>query len=793
MVSFFGKGKYKLENLTEISGLLNRSFEKKEDVVEALKEIRNVGGGIDDILQTSNLGRSINNFSNNSRYKSIDEAIVDFQKSSLKKDKIPEIEKQKAEEGEIVKKPSRTDRSDEKKREKQEKKEKIEKEKEEVKKKEKDENANEVEEQIREVSKKAVENLKGNENLQKTVKDELEAVMKGKAIKTDDEEVSDLADKMAQAMGREKDVEITVEAKKIQISRKEYENKNIEKVRDYQKTNFEKEFVEETVKLNPNLSEEQKILVKKKANVIADVYFGNNGIEDQKNFALEFNKDAPRGVRDTAWTDMQGITSLLKKTPKELEKIKGEYQSIKSKLEGINLPNMGKLKSFEGIMESLQDPITNKLFGRAQRYVQMFDKIDSLTGGWLKRTAVEWGGKFATKIGNQAVSTFVQNSMSVLAEKGFEQGFSTILKGIFSGGVKATGTAAVKAGAGAAAKAGGKAVASFGAKLLAKLGIEAGVATVPVAGWVVALALVALDIVIGAIKIAKKIGDKIAEKLNIKIGVKDWFQDNFGKFFGGIFNFIAKIVGTATIGVGAATAPIAIPIIIGVVVILVIFGGQNNVLVSSSVPPTEQDAGIEVEGSDPGTDSVEIGPTKCSVADKVVLTAQSGNPYGSVKMRADGRCDATLSTSGCGPVSASEILQGWNKTLTPEFLMSDPGSPYYNVYDCAARSGTRLETAEKAFRQYMGEGTVTRCAATNTKYIAGLICNNQAVMIHLRWTCGYDEEGNPKKCGHYVVGVAVDMNDEIIIKDPASGGKVRKFPSNYSGKSILRCTAVKVN
>ena len=785
MVSFFGKGKYKLENLTEIGGLLNRSFEKKEDVVEALKEIRNVGGGIDDILQTSNLGRSMNSFSNNSRYKSIDEAIIDFQKSSIKKDKTTEIEKQKAEEGEIVEKPTRKSRSDEKKREKQEK---IER--------EKSENATEVEEQIKEVSKKAAENLKGDENLQKTVKDELEAVMKGKAIKTDDEEVSDLADKMAKAMGREKDVEITVEAKKIQISRKEYENKNIEKVRDYQRTNFEKEFVEETVKLNPNLSDDQKILVKKKANVIADVYFGNNGIENQKNSALEFNKDAPRGVRDTAWTDMQGITSLLKKSPKDLKKIQEEYQSIKGKLEGINLPNIGKLKSFEGIMESLQNPITNKLFGRAQRYVQMFDKIDSLTGGWLKRTAVEWGGRFATKIGNQAVSTFVQNSMSVLAEKGFEQGFSAVLKGIFSGGVKATGTAAVKAGAGAAAKAGGKAVASFGAKLLAKLGIEAGVATVPVAGWVVALALVALDIVIGAVKIIKKIGDKIAEKLNLKLGIKDFLQDNLGKFAGGIMNFFVKgvmfLVAIPTLIGGTVVASAVGPVIItGVGIYFLYQTVQNNSLVVSLKPQSEPDAGDfdEVEGSDPGSDSTIIENTKCSVADKVVLTPQCGVNR-NISMRADGTCPGkTTCTSGCGPTSVSEILQGRNQSWTINYLMTSPDSPYYNTYSC--NKGTSWGTATKTLKKYLGDAAVGEVlGGCSINDVRKLVCSGHAVMILLKWTNPDGTSG-----GHYVVAVAVDNDDNLVIKDPGNG-RVNIYPTSAvyqkNNKKIRSCLAVDV-
>lgn len=573
------------DNSGRIDDLVAKNTTTKEEIIGILKEIKNSGGEIKDIPQNSRLGESIKDVSGNLRYISIDAAIIDLQKKVIQKDEAKIIEKQKAEEGEIVKKTSdnkqtRTEKKEEKRREEKRKREENEK-------KKKTENTTEVEEQIREVSKKSAEDLKGGEKLEKVIRDDLEATIKGKTIKTDNEEVADLADKIANAMGREKDTEIMVEVKKIQVSRKEYENKNIEKVRDYQKVNFEKDFVEETVKLNPNLDENQIGLVKKKANIIADVYFGDNGIEDQKDSALEFNKDTPRGARDTAWVDMQGITSLLKKSPKELEKIKGEYQDLTEKLKGINLPNIDKFKSFEGIMNSLQDPITSKLFGRAQKYVQLFDKFDSLTGGWLKRTTVELGGKFASRIGNQAVSAFVQNSMSVLAEKGFEQGFSTILKGIFSGGVKATGTAAVKAGAGAAAKAGGKAVASFGAKVLAKLGIEVGVATVPVAGWIVAVALAALDV----IKFIKNIGDKIGEKLNLNLGIKEFFQDNFGKVFGGALNFL----------VGGAMAVVAIPAMIGGIALLSIgpiigitmgsiFGYQvlQNNLVSSVVPPIEK-------------------------------------------------------------------------------------------------------------------------------------------------------------------------------------------------------------
>jgi len=240
------------------------------------------------------------------------------------------------------------------------------------------------------------------------------------------------------------------------------------------------------------------VLVKKEANLIADIYYSDGGIENQKNAALEANKEETPGRLENSWAEVQGVTGILRKTPKEFTELQNNYKQVKDGLENVNLPfeKFSNLRSFEGIMNSLQDSSYGQMWGGIENKFAWVDRFDKFTGGRISQAVVQWGGKFATKIGGQAAQEFVQNSLGVLAKEGFQNGFKSVMQGILSGGVKAAGSVAAQAGAAAAT--GAASTAAAGAA-----------AAVPVAGWIVAAAIMAKKI-LGAIK---KWGSKIAEKL----------------------------------------------------------------------------------------------------------------------------------------------------------------------------------------------------------------------------------------------------------------------------------------
>jgi hypothetical protein len=627
--------------------------------------------------------------------------------------------------------------------------------------------------EIEKLSQKITDNLKGDEKLKKEVAEELETIIKQDKIRSDKDEATDLADKISKNLGREKDASIEIEAKKAQLEADKWQEENIEEVREYRKNNFKEELEKETRKQNPNITEEQMVLVKKEGDLIADIYYGDGGIENQKNAALEFNKGESVGRLENSWSEVQGITGILRKTPKEFTKLQSEYKQIKDGLGDVNLPfeKFSNLRSFEGIMNSLQGDSYNQLFGGIESKFAWLDRIDSFTGGRISQTVVQWGGNFASKIGNQAASEFVQNSVNVLAQEGFQNGFKTVMQGILSGGVKAGAQAGATAAAGTAA----------GATAAAGTAAAAGAtATAATAATGVGLPVAAVMAAVQVALFLKKQFSKVAEKLGISM--KGFMEENFGKVGGKIMGGLTMLVALPTVLFGLVSTIVVAPIL------LCVFGGMfvyqmfQGSMVSSLVPPTEKNgAAVETTPgpSNPGSDSTIINGAKCSVADKVVLTNQRQN----IPMRADGGCSGkTLGSSGCGPTSVSEILQGKNKDWGPSFLLNTPGSPYYNTYQCD--QGTTWQAAVDSFKKYLGSNSVNSVVnACSNKDLEKIICDDHAaVMIRLTWPGG----------GHYIVGVAVAQNGEIIIKDP-NGAKIMQIPSSYPDKTVADCLEVSVN
>lgn len=202
----------------------------------------------------------------------------------------------------------------------------------------------------------------------------------------------------------------------------------------------------------------------------------------------------------------------------------------------------------------------------------------------------------------------------------------------------------------------------------------------------------------------------------------------------------------------------------------------------SSTSESSSDTNI----SDTGLTAEDIQNATCSVANKVILTSQCSSINSSTNMNANGTCSSkTLCTSGCGPVSVSEILQAKSETLTPSYLMTNTNSPYYNTYTC--NGGTSWATAIAAFKKYLGENSVGSvlysCSIDDVKT---MLCQGNPVMILLSWSTG----------GHYVVAVGISSNGELIIKDPGNG-QINLYPSSsyYSvkNKTISSCLSIDAN
>ncbi|MFA7676110.1 MAG: hypothetical protein WCY28_01740, partial [Candidatus Shapirobacteria bacterium] len=384
---------------------------------------------------------------------------------------------------------------------------------------------NVVEEKIEDIALKSAKNLNGNKILEDQIRSEIRSIINEEQIKTSNEEINDLASTISKNLGIENNSETKIEAKKIWIELDKWKKEKIKEIEDFKKEEFKNKFIEETKKLNTDLKEEEVSSVKKYAEEIAAIFSKNNEIDDCKNEILEKNSQFSPGQLQNSLTDLKGIVQFLKKSPEEIKEKIETVKSIKEKLKDIKLPNSRELRSFEKITATFNRNGENGLFSETQKYLGWADRVDKLTGGWLNKTVTEAGVKIVSKIGNQAVQEFATNSLNVLAKEGFQKGFQTVLKGIMSGGVKAAGTSVAASGAAAGATGGA---------------IAAGAATGP-PGWIVAAAVLAIQIK----KKIKDIGSNVAEKLGI--GLKRGLEKNFGKVGAKIIGFIGPILALPTL------------------------------------------------------------------------------------------------------------------------------------------------------------------------------------------------------------------------------------------------------
>lgn len=347
---------------------------------------------------------------------------------------------------------------------------------------------------------------------------------------------------------------------------------------------------------NKNISPEQSKNIQEYTKILKEVYTSPSVLSPYKK-ELVSKIESPEINRDQAkeaWTDLRGLTQVLKMKPGEFDQFVSRYKQIKNGVGNIKLPfNIKESRSLDSIMRLSSNPSVKSLINRAQRYTGVFEKITNITSGrfmsgFYEKIGMKVGKVFIEKIGNQAVKAFAENSLQILAKNGLEKGIGMLLKGVISGGVKAGATAAAEAGG---------ALAAAGAS-----------ATVPVAGWIVAAAIAAFE----ALKIVGKGIAKITKNLGLDLASKEALQETFGKFLGGTMNLgmnialaiigIPLLIGVALLSVVAA--PVIIIFLIGIFGYQILFGSQ----VSSLVPP--QNVGSAIEAAPTRDPSIPI-PEGC--------------------------------------------------------------------------------------------------------------------------------------------------------------------------------------
>ena len=420
-----------------------------------------------------------------------------------------------------------------------------------------------------------INELSGNSKFLSAV---IDNIFQEKEIKTSREEIDELATIIRNGSRGKSESEVQIEAKRISLEIERWKKINPDLSKEYKKEEFKKDFEEETKKINPKLNEDQLKAVKDYGELVAENSFDKNVLDDYQNEALEANREFGPGKLENSWSDLKQITNFIQKSPGEIKNIKEKYSSLKDKLKDVNLPgNSKEARSFEKVISGFGNPNTDQLFSRTRKYLGWADNVNKLTGGWLNKTVTDAGMKMVSKIGNQAVQEFATNALNVMAKEGFQKGFSTVLNGVLSGGVKAAGTTAATSAAagGTAAMAGGTAAAGAGAAATgATAAAAAGLSATGVGAIVVAAA--------AALKVIKDVTGKIAEKLGID--TKQFFEEKFGKVGGFFVKQTVKITTITTVSL--------IPIIVvGLIIFLFINVISTGFSVSSLVPP---ESGVEI-------------------------------------------------------------------------------------------------------------------------------------------------------------------------------------------------------
>ena len=412
-----------------------------------------------------------------------------------------------------------------------------------------------VEEKIEEIANRSKEVLEGNEKVKEEIVEEIKAIIREDEIKTKSEEIADLAKKVAQELKQENNSEISIEAKKIVLEIENLKENYSQEIEVFKKSEFEEKFIEESLKLNPEIKPIEIEALKEYGKMVADNVVAKSIIDGEKDSALLDNsQDFSPGKLENAWVDLKTVNNFLVKDKQEIEVIKNRNIEIKRVIEKINLPTQIKeVRSFENIMAQFKDNRFNQLFNKAQNFLKVGNNISKISGNWTNKALLKGGEKLISKIGNQAVKEFASNALGVVAKEGFKKGVETVLKGVLGKGVQAVA---------------GKLLGTAAATALSSTGIGA---------------LVVAGVAVG--KKVLKFFENIANKLGINS--KKFFEENFGKVGGAILSTATALISIPLLAIGTITAAAVLP------VILLVFGGlfvyQQFIIapmVSSLVPPS---------------------------------------------------------------------------------------------------------------------------------------------------------------------------------------------------------------
>lgn len=361
-----------------------------------------------------------------------------------------------------------------------------------------------------------------NKDLEERLKIEIREIILQSDLKNSGEETVTLI-KTLTGENTEADTETIVKAKEAGLGLSRWTVENIGAVRVYRGEDLKTKLVEETKKNNLNITEEQIDPVRRLADNINRVYNSNGGVENQKDVVLEEYKNESIGKLKNEWNDLQGIGGLLKQTPEQFEKIIKNDEEITADLQKheIKIPyqKFDKVASYDRVMNSIKNPemrrfiesarnrfktldrISNGRFSQvANNFVSRIggDRLRNIANNFFNKSIVKVTNGFASKIGNQAAKSFVQNSMGTLLKNGVSNGMKSILQGAMKKGAQLAGKAAMNV----ATKMGLKAAAlglkaAFGAA-------TAGLGYVVMAGW-------------EALKLGGKLIGKIIEAFGLEL------------------------------------------------------------------------------------------------------------------------------------------------------------------------------------------------------------------------------------------------------------------------------------
>lgn len=391
----------------------------------------------------------------------------------------------------------------------------------------------------------------GDNGLEDKLKTEIREIVLQNDLRSSSEEASSIL-RILSRENSEINTETIVKAKQASLELSRWAGENIDSVRAYRGEELTTGLVEETIKNNPNITEEQIKSVKSLADNVNKVYNSDGGIENQKDMVLEEYKKESPGQLNNEWHNLRGTSGILKQSPKEIEKLTQEHERITNNLQGVDIPyqKYNNLSSYDRVMSSIKNPEMRRFLESSRSRFKTLDRISNgkfsqstnnfinriggdrfrnVANNFFNKSIVKISNGFASNIGNQTARNFVQNSMGTLLKNGVSGGMKSILQGSMKKGVQLAGKAAINM----ASKLGLKTAVS--AMLQGVLGAAtAGIGTLIMAG-------------VKALKFAGKVVGNIISALGLEL-TNNKFADTT------IFIVIVLLV--LLFGMGTATADI---------------------------------------------------------------------------------------------------------------------------------------------------------------------------------------------------------------------------------------------